>query len=67
MSTNTFAAFYTVPDPDRDLAGYIDRLREIAIKEKIDLFIPVAIEVFDNLWKLKSWIIIEFNIGEIIE
>jgi hypothetical protein len=37
------AAFYTVPDPAIDLSGYIARLREIAIAEQIDLFIPVAI------------------------
>lgn len=41
--SNTVAAFYTVPDPAKDLPGYIDTLRAIARREKVDLFIPVAI------------------------
>jgi len=41
--SNSVAAFYTVPDPAKDLQGYVDTLRAIAHKEKIDLFIPVAI------------------------
>jgi predicted O-methyltransferase YrrM len=41
--SNTVAAFYTVPNPATDLQGYIDRLQAIAHREKVDLFIPVAI------------------------
>ncbi len=41
--SNSVAAFYTVPDPAKDLPGYIDTLRMIARNEKVDLFIPVAI------------------------
>ncbi|MBD2463486.1 ATP-grasp enzyme [Oscillatoria sp. FACHB-1407] len=41
--SNTVGAFYTVPDPAKDLQGYVDTLRAIARQEKIDLFIPVAI------------------------
>ncbi|PSN11220.1 ATP-grasp enzyme [filamentous cyanobacterium CCT1] len=41
--SNTVAAFYTVPDPAKDLPGYVDTLRAIARREKVDLFIPVAI------------------------
>ncbi|MBW4618563.1 MAG: ATP-grasp enzyme [Cyanosarcina radialis HA8281-LM2] len=41
--SNAVAAFYTVPDPAKDLPGYIETLQSIARKEKIDLFIPVAI------------------------
>jgi len=41
--SNTVAAFYTVPNPTKDLQGYVDTLREIARREQIDLFIPVAI------------------------
>lgn len=41
--SNTVAGFYTVPDPQKDLAGYTKRLRDIAQKEQVDLFIPVAI------------------------
>lgn len=41
--SNAVAAFYTVPNPAKDLPGYVDRLRAIARKEKVDLFIPVAI------------------------
>jgi predicted ATP-grasp superfamily ATP-dependent carboligase len=41
--SNSVAAFYTVPDPGKDLQGYIEALRAIAQKEQINLFIPVAI------------------------
>ncbi|WP_242021489.1 hypothetical protein [Nodosilinea sp. FACHB-141] len=41
--SNAVAAFYTVPDPAKDLQGYINALQAIARREKIDLFIPVAI------------------------
>jgi predicted ATP-grasp superfamily ATP-dependent carboligase len=41
--SNTVAAFYTVPDPAKDLQGYIETLQAIARQENIDLFIPVAI------------------------
>jgi predicted ATP-grasp superfamily ATP-dependent carboligase len=41
--SNAVAAFYTVPDPSKDLQGYIETLRSIAQKENINLFIPVAI------------------------
>ncbi len=41
--SNAVAASYTVPDPQKDLEGYIQALRAIAKKENIDLFIPVAI------------------------
>ena len=41
--SNSVAASYTVPDPQKDLAGYIQALRAIAKQENIDLFIPVAI------------------------
>lgn len=41
--SNAVAAFYTVPDPAKDLQGYVNTLQSIARREKIDLFIPVAI------------------------
>lgn len=41
--SNAVAKFYTVPDPGKDLEGYIQALRKIAIEERIDFFIPVAI------------------------
>jgi predicted ATP-grasp superfamily ATP-dependent carboligase len=41
--SNAVAAFYTVPDPGKDLQGYVTVLRTIAQKEQINLFIPVAI------------------------
>ncbi|KJH71176.1 ATP-grasp domain-containing protein [Aliterella atlantica] len=41
--SNAVAASYTVPDPSKDLEGYVKTLHAIAIKEKIDFFIPVAI------------------------
>lgn len=41
--SNAVAGFYTVPDPQKDLTGYTKALQAIAQKEKIDLFIPVAI------------------------
>jgi predicted ATP-grasp superfamily ATP-dependent carboligase len=41
--SKSVAAFYTVPDPGRDLQSYIEALRTIAKKEQINLFIPVAI------------------------
>jgi predicted ATP-grasp superfamily ATP-dependent carboligase len=41
--SNTVAAFYTVPDPQQDLAGYTRTLQDIARQEGVDLFIPVAI------------------------
>ncbi len=41
--SNAVAGSYTVPDPQKDLAGYIQALRAIAKQENIDLFIPVAI------------------------
>jgi predicted ATP-grasp superfamily ATP-dependent carboligase len=41
--SNSIAAFYTVPDPSKDLQGYVEALRSIAKKEQVDLFIPVAI------------------------
>ena len=41
--SNAVAASYTVPDPSKDLEGYVKALYAIAIKEKIDFFIPVAI------------------------
>jgi predicted ATP-grasp superfamily ATP-dependent carboligase len=41
--SNAVAAFYTVPDPSKDWEGYSEKLRSIAEKEKVDLFIPVAI------------------------
>jgi predicted ATP-grasp superfamily ATP-dependent carboligase len=37
------AEFYTVPDPAKDLQGYLETLQTIATKEQVDLFIPVAI------------------------
>ncbi|GAB4376202.1 MAG: ATP-grasp domain-containing protein [Elainellaceae cyanobacterium] len=41
--SNTVSEFYTVPDPRQDLTGYTKTLQAIAKKEKVDLFIPVAI------------------------
>ncbi|BAY47391.1 hypothetical protein SAMD00079811_50090 [Scytonema sp. HK-05] len=41
--SNAVAGSYTVPDPHKDLEGYIEALRAIAKKENIDFFIPVAI------------------------
>ncbi len=41
--SNSVTRFYTVPDPNKDLEGYIKTLQSIAHKETIDLFIPVAI------------------------
>lgn len=41
--SNAVAAFYTVPDPQKDLHGYTSALQAIAKQEQIDLFIPVAI------------------------
>ncbi|NMG21601.1 ATP-grasp domain-containing protein [Brasilonema bromeliae] len=41
--SNSVAGFYTVPDPSKDLEGYVETLHAIAKKEKIDFFIPVAI------------------------
>jgi predicted ATP-grasp superfamily ATP-dependent carboligase len=41
--SNTVAGFYTVPDPQKDLAEYTRVLQKIAKTEKVDLFIPVAI------------------------
>jgi predicted ATP-grasp superfamily ATP-dependent carboligase len=41
--SNTVAKFYTVPDPNQDLAGYTGELQAIAKTENVDLFIPVAI------------------------
>jgi predicted ATP-grasp superfamily ATP-dependent carboligase len=41
--SNSVAGFYTVPDPNQDLEGYIKTLQTIAQTESIDLFIPVAI------------------------
>jgi predicted ATP-grasp superfamily ATP-dependent carboligase len=41
--SNAVAGFYTVPDPGKDLEGYIKSLQAIAQKEAVDLFIPVAI------------------------
>jgi hypothetical protein len=41
--SNAVAAFYTVPDPGKDLQGYIDTLRTVVQKEQVNLFIPVAI------------------------
>lgn len=41
--SNAVAAFYTVPDPQKDKDGYISAMRAIAKQENIDLFIPVAI------------------------
>jgi predicted ATP-grasp superfamily ATP-dependent carboligase len=41
--SNTVAKFYTVPDPNQDLAGYTRELQAIAKAENVDLFIPVAI------------------------
>ncbi|MBD0335309.1 MAG: ATP-grasp enzyme [Cyanobacteria bacterium Co-bin13] len=47
LSGNQFsravAGFYTMPDPQQDLAGYTQKLQAIAQKENVDLFIPVAI------------------------
>jgi hypothetical protein len=40
--SKTVAGFYTVSDPSKNLLGYINDLRKIAIAEKVDLFIPVA-------------------------
>lgn len=40
--SKTVAEFYTVPDPTQDLSGYTETLRQIALQEKVDLFIPVA-------------------------
>jgi predicted ATP-grasp superfamily ATP-dependent carboligase len=40
--SRTVDRFYTVPDPGKNLLGYINDLRKIAIAEKVDLFIPVA-------------------------
>jgi predicted ATP-grasp superfamily ATP-dependent carboligase len=40
--SRTVAGFYTVPDPGKNVLGYINDLRKIAIAEKVDLFIPVA-------------------------
>jgi predicted ATP-grasp superfamily ATP-dependent carboligase len=41
--SNAVAGFYTVPDPQKNLEGYTKALQAIAKKEKVDLFIPVAI------------------------
>lgn len=41
--SKTVAGFYTVPDPQQDWPGYTQALQAIAQREKIDLFIPVAI------------------------
>ncbi len=41
--SRTVAGFYTVPDPQKDLAGYTRVLQAIAKQEQVDLFIPVAI------------------------
>jgi predicted ATP-grasp superfamily ATP-dependent carboligase len=40
--SRTVAGFYTVPNPGKNLSGYTNALRDIAIAEKVDLFIPVA-------------------------
>jgi len=41
--SNAVAGSYIVPDPSKDLEGYVKALHAIALKEKIDFFIPVAI------------------------
>ncbi|HEY9737286.1 MAG TPA: hypothetical protein V6D06_13420 [Trichocoleus sp.] len=41
--SNAVAGFYTVPDPGKDLQGYVQKLQTIAQQEKVDLFVPVAI------------------------
>jgi predicted ATP-grasp superfamily ATP-dependent carboligase len=40
--SNAVAGFYTVPDPNQNLVGYVEKLQAIAHQEQIDLFIPVA-------------------------
>lgn len=40
--SNSVAAFYTVPDPKKDLEGYTKAMREIAKQENVDFFIAVA-------------------------
>jgi len=41
--SNAVAGFYTVPDPNQDIDGYIQALHAIALAEKINFFIPTAI------------------------
>ncbi|WP_088892543.1 ATP-grasp enzyme [Leptolyngbya ohadii] len=40
--SNAIAGFYTVPDPAKGWEKYCETLRSIVEREKVDLFIPVA-------------------------
>lgn len=41
-ASNCVDRFAMVPLPEKDLAGYLDAVRALAIEEKADLFIPVT-------------------------